>query len=177
MRNELETKPPTEEEIKACASVLSRLPERRLPLPIFKEICKKVVLTAFEVVSLRTSSDGQTQVLLSQRPDSDLWYPGEMHSPGVMLIPSDKDDENFVTALERLKVTELEGLQTSQPMFVANKILNTKRGVENANIHWMRVSGEPTHGKFYDIDNLPDNLINHHKVIIKTAYDNFLKDK
>lgn len=117
------------------------------------------------------------QVLLAQRPDNDPWWPGFLHSPGVMVIPTDKEDQDFKTVFQRLCSTELQGLLHSEPKFVTNKLLDTgRRGVENANIHWILVAGTPVYGDYFDIENLPENLMDHHRPIIEIAYHDLLEN-
>lgn len=113
-------------------------------------------------------------MLLFERPATDPWYAGQFHSPGVMVIPTDVVNSDFSTAFERLRKSELNGLTfTGQPMFVRNLLLDTKRGVENANIHWLKFNEYTGQGFLCSVGNLPDNLIDHHRVIIPTAYEHF----
>jgi hypothetical protein len=168
---------PSEGDIKKAAEVLSRLAPGKLPLPIFTEILRLGVLTAYEVVPVRVSEEGKVQVLLTERPTTDPWWPGELHAPGVMVIPTDED---FEQVHERLMKVELgEGIITQEPVHVRNIILETKRGIENANIHYMQImNGKPNEGTFYDIDKIPfDRLISHHQIIIPTAIAAFNKSR
>lgn len=173
-----ESIPPTPEEVLICADILRRLPVGKMPRPIFTEVLKKAVLTAYEVVPLRRNSSGVTEVLLFERPENDPWWPGQFHSPGVMVIPSDVEDTSFKTTFDRLKRSELGGLEfTGHPVFVGNLLLNTERGVENANIHWLEFSGFTGRGIICDVNNLPSDLIEHHKIIIPTACEHFINSR
>jgi hypothetical protein len=170
----VEKLPVTDNEVAVCADILARLPQGRVPLPIFTQILQKSVLTAFEVVPFVESAEGDTSVLLFERPPSDPWYAGQLHTPGVMVIPTDVATPDFRATFARLVKSELEGLDfTGFPVFVRNMLLDTKRGVENANIHWLRVDGYTGSAVRCSMGNLPDNLIDHHRVIIPTAYEHF----
>lgn len=163
---------PTEAEIGLAADVLSRLPIGRLPLPIFEEVAVRSVLTAYELVIFRFR-ENKLQVLLLQRDSNDPWWPDEWHSPGIILTP---EDASFEGAHKRLIDSELSGaIKITRPSFVDDLILDTKkRGIENAHIVWSMVQeGDPEHGEFFDVGNLPSDLIDHHHPILEAAISNY----
>ena len=161
---------PLEREIQDCALTLSRLPVGRLPQPIFYQVLEKTVMTALEVVPFCTTDTDK--VLLFARDKDDPYFAGQVHSPGVMIVPTDGD---FGEAFQRLVRTELMDIDIeNSPVFVEARLLKTRRGVENAMIHWIRVNPESSgRGTFYEVSPLPVNLIDHHHHIIPRAYSSY----
>lgn len=166
---------PTEKEALLAAEILSRFPVGRLPLSIYTEMARLNALTAYEHVTFREDDEGGLQVLLSQRGPNDPWWPNEWHSPGVMVTST---DSSFEDVHQRLVETELgENMNASDPCCVTSLPLDTARGKEIAYISWSFVSdGEPMKGQFFDIDNLPNDLIGHHYPILEAAIGDFNKN-
>src|SRR6185295_219689 len=69
----------------AMRAIMDSLPlNGRIPYPIFAAIARLGVLCSVEVVPLRVGPEGKTQVLLTQRPAGDEWWPNQWHVPGAM---------------------------------------------------------------------------------------------
>jgi hypothetical protein len=87
-----------------------------------------------------------------------------------MLRASDKPG-SYEDAFRRVQMNELKMGFFTAPEFVTARFLATDRGPENACIFVCEVEGEPDHGTFCDVDNLPPDLLTHHYEIIRVAVE------
>jgi|GEM_PF-3817005 len=165
--------------------------QSRLSFEEFTELAEKSILTCLELVPLRKNPEtGSTQVLLYQRPESDPWWPGELHSSGTVVLKKDMD--NHALPFDRLLGEEGElkgGVQTnSQPTFVEQSYRSpedTGRGTELALVYYIEAthtSENPTVGTWIDVDeSFPGNaggqVIEHHIEMVTTAARRFENDK
>jgi hypothetical protein len=147
--------PLSEAEQEQLQSLIARVPEGFLPLGMFLEIARLVVLPVIELVCFKYDED-RTKVLLLERAASDTLWPGQVHSPGSVVRPT---DTGFKDAIARIIDDELSGLELSQPKYLKTVFNETKRGKEVALIYVAEVLSEPSIGEFYDFDKLPDNLM------------------
>lgn len=138
-------------------ALLSRLEAGFLPFDIFVQIARLVVLSIIEFVPIRVY-EGQLQVLLIGRDEDDTIWPGSIHVPGAVIRPTDKQ-EKLNIVFDRIIKEELKGTKVSEPVYVKNMFHESRRGMEQAQIFIVEVLAEPLVGKFYDIDHLPDNLM------------------
>lgn len=146
----------------------------RQPLPLFAEISRIATLPTYEIIPLRRNPEtGRVEILLTQRPSDDLWWPDMWHNPGSVLLASDElaDTHDFGGPEARVFEGELAGAITvvSGPHFIDIERRSVQRGHEIAVITWAEVSGEPTVGKYYDVDNLPENIMQHQLPSFKAA--------
>ena len=162
---------PTEEEIKQAAATLRRLPPGRLPLDVFIEVVRLVPAPIVEVVPVRKNSNGETEILLTKREETDPIWPGMLHTPGTVILASDKGENNEEAFMRIQK--ELGGVETSEPHFVKNTFHEVKRGKEQAQVYWAEVTGAPVVGEFYSAAQLPDTLVDTQVDFIKAAVSNF----
>src|SRR5581483_10648257 len=148
----------SESEVTQAADLLSRLKPGFLPLKIFHEVTRLTVMPIVEVVPLRLARSGKIEILLLQREADDPVWPGQLHVPGTVIRATDTPG-SFNTPLQRVLTKELNGTKTSEPMFVKSILHHSGRGIEASQIFWVKVEGEPTEGKFYDVDSLPQSLV------------------
>lgn len=149
---------PTLEEITAAARVLSKLHPGLLPLPIFLETTRLTVSSIVEVVPLRKRGDS-VEVLLTKRDSDDPNWPGMLHTPGTVVRPTDEEG-SYASAFERILGGELASVKlTGEPQYVDSVLHKVKRGMEDAKIFFVEVRGEPTTGAFYNVQALPENVV------------------
>lgn len=159
---------------KKLVDLLSALKPGLLPLGVFVQIAKLVVLSIIEFVPLRLNENGQVEVLLLSRGDDDAIWPGVLHTPGTVLRPTDTQGKSYL-AFERILKDELMGTESSSPHYVGSNLHRSKRGAEQAQIYWIEVLGPPKAGQFYEVDNLPSNLMESQKAFILLATRNYLE--
>lgn len=151
-----------------------------LPLEIFLEMARLNVLTSVEVIPLKVNGYDKTQVLLTQRPEGDIWE-GQWHAPGSMMRASDPVSYGHDVSAPLGRILgdngELKGAKAiGNPVFVGHERRKTKRGDELSLIYYVEVVGEPSEGEFFNIDGFPSNMkdkggvIDHHiKMILESA--------
>jgi len=161
----------SEEDVKIVVNILSKLKPGFLPFPIFHEIARLTAVPILEVVPLRKTENG-IEILLLQRDQDDPVWPGQLHTPGTVIRATDCDT-NFKEAFNRIFDNELTDVQASEPVFVNNTIHHSGRSTEISQIYWTEVTGESKVGKFYDVDNLPTELIQTQLDFIPAAIEHF----
>jgi hypothetical protein len=166
----------TPEEIQQTADLLSKLEPGFLPYPVFEQVARLVALPIIEVIPLRKSPDGQAEVLLIERPDDDPLFAGALHTPGTVIRATDvhKPGMHNWPAFERVIQEELKGTEVSPPQYVGSMFHASKRGAEQAQLYWVEVKSEPKVGRFYDVNNLPSELIESQRDFITLAVKDFL---
>lgn len=134
--------------------LLKKLDIGLLPLEVFYEISRITCNVAYEIVPLRLRN-GKVQILLTRRAADDPFWPNLLHSTGTIMRASD----DFKSAKERLLADELPGIKyKGEPVFVYNSAGTTARGSCVAIFHYLETISSPV-GEWYDIDNLPDDVI------------------
>lgn len=123
---------------------------------LFGEAC-------LELYICRRTPDGREQVYLIPRPDNDPFYPSMLHMPGVRKIPTELDADHVRRALKEIPFK----INPSCIEYFASATFKAKRGTEYADIRRVIVPYIYGHDHFYDVDHLPQNMIEHHKAIIK----------
>lgn len=155
---------------KKIVELLDKLEPGFLPYEVFIAIARLMALPIIEIIPLTKTDVGEVQVLLLERHrDKDLWA-GMVHTPGTVIRAGDSEE----TAFERILRDELNGTKTNKPVFVDNVIHKSKRGSEVARIFYVDVIGEPKTGKFYDVKELPDNLIPEQRKFIEMAAEKYV---
>lgn len=151
---------------------------------LYNTFAPKCAFTAIETVFLKRDNRGHVNVLLTKRPPNDAYYPNQWHSPGTMLRGADVPKETktnpdvpkfdgYKEAFDRLVEGELKLQFRGEPKQVKSFLHFTPRGPENALIFLCELDGEPKVGRFFDIMELPPDLIEHHHRIIYTAVKAF----
>ena len=82
----------SQEEIAVLAAdLLERLPPGRLPKVVFDQVVPSVVWSTVDIAPFMHVA-GVTKVLLGKRPADDQWWPGAWHMSGVILLPTDEQE-------------------------------------------------------------------------------------
>ena len=153
-------------------SGLSKYRNKLLPLPIFLEIYKIVVLTTVEIVPLIKNGDS-IKVLLTKRGANDPTWPNLYHIPGTVLRSSDKIG-SFADAYKRILINELKNIKTLNiPTLIEPILRDLGRGKEVTLLHWTLIKNKPSVGRLFDINNLPKNIIRPQIKYIKLAVKHF----
>ena len=163
----------SEEKIAELVAHLAELTPGYYPGPIFQQFSRLTVNPIIEIVPLRKRPDSQLEVLLLERDVDDPIFPGELHTPGTVIRPSDSSG-SFKDAFERILEDELSGLKTKPPVFVQNIFHHSGRGMESSQIFWTEVLEEPKVGRFYEVDRLPERLMASQLDFIPIAIDHYL---
>ena len=160
----------TDPDIQKTTALLRKLKPGFLPYPIFEQVARLVALSIIEFVPLRTVG-GVAEVLLLQRAADDPLWPGALHTPGTIIRATDLSPDKYSTwpAFQRILHDELRGTAVSDPHYVGSLLNKSKRGVEQAQLYWVEVLGEPKIGDFYPLNNLPADLIKSQLVFIQEA--------
>jgi hypothetical protein len=164
----------TTEEIQTITQLLAKLEPGFLPFEVFHAITRLVATPIIEIVPLRHNSDGETEILLLRRDNNDPVWPNKLHVPGTVIRSSDSSD-NFDEAFERILSGELNGVTTDQPTFVKNVIHHSGRGMEVSQIYWIEVTSQPSIGQFYNVKELPAELVESQLDFIPAAIEHFTK--
>jgi hypothetical protein len=144
----------SDEEIKNVVDALKKLEPGFLPLPIFHEVTRLTATPIIEVVPLRRAAE-KVEILLLKRDNDDPVWPNQLHAPGTVLRATD----SIESALERITSKELTGIKVSKPKFVTNVLHHSGRGMETSQVYWVNVENAAKVGQFYDVEQLPENLV------------------
>lgn len=161
----------SEAEIQQVASLLAKLEPGLLPFAIFHQITRLTTTAILEIVPLRRNGDKIEILLLPRGVDDPVW-PGQLHVPGTVILATDTLD----TVFDRLLSKELSGIDVSSPKFVKNIVHHSGRGTEASQIYWVNVTGEPRVGYFYNVDKLPETLVQTQLDFIPAAIDDYRQD-
>ena len=153
-------------DIDSVVSYLRNAQPGRQPLEIFIELARLVVLPTLEIIPLRKKPEtGITEVLMTQRPATDPWWPNLWHNPGTVLLATDplQDKHDYSEPEKRVFEGELQSAVTvvRGPFEIDIERRNCIRGQEIAVICWAEVSGEPVVGEYFALDELPTDLVEH----------------
>lgn len=161
--------------IPEVVSALSRVQAGYLPADLFFQVSRLTVVAAVEVVPLRYW-EGECQVLLTQRPANDPYWPGQWHNPGSIMRPTDEPG-TFASAIERVCVGELGLTSSPELTFVAPWFWHGARGSVVSLVHWLDVShvNNIQDGTFYSVHNLPADLISGMQPILNLAIEHYTK--
>lgn len=161
----------TDDEVAQLTTTLARLQPGFLPFDFFIQLARLTVTPTLELVPLRTNN-GHVEVLLIPRANDDKFWPGELHVPGTIIRSTDRDP-HFAEAFDRLFKNELKSPTASQPTFVTSMVNQTKRGTECIQVFYTEISGEPPVGTFYDVNQLPTNLLASQRGFIGEAIEHY----
>lgn len=167
-------------DVKTTLEVVAKIiNNRNLPQSIFNEFQKAFGGTSLEVVPIKFDATGNIQVFLTQRPMSDPYWPGDYHVPGTMIFPWDLElKDGFDEGWARLMSKEIMSSEhVSSVSSVETLSLKTRRGAETAVVHNLVFRDDPggiKGGEWFDINDLPKNLVEHHHQIIFTGIHDFV---
>ena len=180
---------PSDAEIAAAIQTLSRLEKGRLPLDLFLQMARLATLSTVELVPIRNKGT-EAEVLLLQRDKDDKHWPNQWHVPGTVIIPTDSlaHPHDFSAPLGRLiggdgEMKVGEGVSTvAPPVYIDTERRKTERGDEMAAIHYVEVEGEPVVGRFFSMDEFPNNVpeagvIDHHRDFIPRVIAQYMRNK
>jgi hypothetical protein len=149
--------------------------KERLPRPIFEGALAIIPGASMEVVPMHNDGMGNISVFLTKRDNNDKFWPGQYHCPGTMVLNRDFTSDELDSAWKRLKTNEFHEQGIGSPVFVSKNLLKTKRGNEVALVHYVEVPLDLAGGEYFLIENLPENLVEHHRNIINIAADYYKK--
>lgn len=159
-------------DIKEVIQLLQKLQPGFLPFPIFNAICRLVVTAIVELVPLRRTPDGRTEVLLTQREADDPFWPRKWHNPGTVIRSTDIDE---AAALARVLQNELQLPldNTPGPTYAGHLFHSTIRGAEATQVYYIELAENPPTGTFYDVEQLPEDMIESHVKVVHKAVQAF----
>lgn len=160
---------PSDLEVQAAADTLSRLPRGFLPNRIFLEVTRLAVTPVTEFAPIR-EKDGKLQVLLTQRPHDDPNWPSMWHIPGTVIRSTDQKG-HLGDAAHRVMNGELHGTvpMLGEPQLVQVTFDDILRGAEVDHVYYFKTDACDTdlvEGRFFDVDELPDEIMPHHVPMI-----------
>jgi len=162
-------------ELQTLVSLLKKLEPGFLPQDVFTEFTRISVTAICEVVPLRKNTEGKVEVLLLQREEGDVYWPGKLHTPGTVIRSTDEKGSMKMPFQRVLK--ELDNPENiPEPTFVDYLFHKNSRGSELAIIHYIHFLEEPVHGRFYSLENLPETLVQEQIPFIHMAAKIFLQD-
>lgn len=136
-----------------------------LPYELFSEIARLTVTPVVELVAFKRVGN-TIRVLLVRRPEDDQVWPGMFHIPGSIILPTDATHED---ALHRIISGKFAALRIAKPAFVTLSLCATSRGTELALVYCAEVQKGSSAGQWYNVDDLPDSLIEGHAGFISAA--------
>ncbi|MEP6710168.1 MAG: hypothetical protein ABJA64_00420 [Candidatus Saccharibacteria bacterium] len=153
---------PTEDEINNAAAIIHQLPRGFLPKQLFYAIAEKTVINTIEMMILRFNK-GIIEILLTQRPPDDPYWPNAWHIPGTVLLSTDSEGD-YSSAFFRIFDGELAGkvVPLSKPSFVVTKFWDNGRGRELDQVFFVDTLVEDINlddGRFYSIEELPEGIL------------------
>ena len=158
----------TDDEMKMVEQILSKLSPGYLPFNIFAAVSRLVVTATAEVIPFRKGNNG-LEVLLIERPKSDPFWGGLYHFPGSVLR-ADDNDTLYESSFKRIFEEELHGvLVIGEPKYFKTQFQKLKRGATLTAIHIIEVAGNSPVGTFFNVEYLPQNIIEYHRENIISA--------
>lgn len=136
---------------------------------VFNAMASILRLPAFEIILLRKGPYGQ-EVLLQQRPENDVHFPYQFHSPGTIARLSDATQGD---TLKRLARTEFGDENIAKQAVLAG--INFSRHARGGEVHIIHYAfankDQKTKGTWFPVDQLPKPFMEHHRPLIKTALE------
>lgn len=172
---------PTEEEIAQAVRVINKLPKGYLPFDLFIAVAAKVTVPTMEVAALRRAGNGNVEVLLTQRPADDPYWPSGWHLTGTVIRANDKEGTDFSSGVERVLQDELHGTikPVSDIKYAGIKFWDVKRGRELDQMFYFETNAtdeDVQEGKFFDVSKLPETTLEHHKIMIPEIVEAFSRE-
>ena len=160
----------TEEEIITLTELLKKIKPGFLPLSVFIQIARIYVTAVIEIVPLY-NGNGVVKVLLQERDVSDPVWGGALHTAGSVIRATDESGD-FRSAIERILQKELKNIELkNEPTFVKTIFHQVKRGRELGLVFYIELKTDKVSniGELYNIDNLPDKIVDTQIQFIKDA--------
>jgi hypothetical protein len=156
-----------EELAELTGTLLERFEPGWLPLPVFSGVLRLAVASTVEVVALRTEDPEDPEVLMTQRPENDMWWASQWHVPGSLLLPNDevRDVHDFSAPIARVFDSELEGRieALGKPSLFDLQRRSGPRGKELTPFFWTEVAlvpgaSEPANSRFFKASEIAGGL-------------------
>lgn len=160
----------TEQEAEKMAGMLSKFDRGFYPFPVFVEFCRLNKLSAIEIVPLVQFEPGNPKILLIKREDNDRFWPGQYHTPGCIVRPTDSLED----AKNRVIVEEMQSpVVVIPPVLVTVADHNTERWDNLMILHWMLIEEPGVVGELFEYKRLPKNIVKSQLSLIYTAVQHF----
>jgi hypothetical protein len=142
---------------------------------LFDALNLKQPTFAFEGVLLRENPEsGTLEVYLTQRSMSDTAYPGEFHCPGSGM----RNKENWAKVASRLARNEYKvPVKNVTVLYETGFFYDEARGWYWSVPCLVELESEPAVGKWYPVDQLPENTVMHHRNDIIPAVVNYWRNR
>lgn len=144
----------------------------KLPLDIFNQIARLNVLPVVEVVPFYRTEQGNIEVYLLQRDNDDNMWPGQYHIPGTIVSATDHAG-SFKDAIDRIVNSRLSSFLPGNFQMVDVQLCKVSRGMEVAIVFMTELRISPDPKSLFDLNNLPENMIDGHEGFIKIAKQEF----
>lgn len=155
-------------------SLLNKLEPGVLPINIFYAIVRLIVTPTYLVVPL-FKDNGILKVQLLERAADDPHWAGQVALPGKILIST---DQNLNNVYSRLIKSEIPSAKVKEgPIFCGHVFEQIPRGREISLINYILLFEPPSEGNLYDVENLPDNIIETEIKRVKMAVEHYKKSK
>lgn len=170
----------TDQDIQQTQQLLAQLEPGTLPPPIFEEVTRLSVTAILELVPYRRVGEGKFEILVIPQSQDDPHWPGQLHTPGTVLLPTDSDD--YREALERA-FAEV-GRQSSgyAPQYVGTLFHTVSRGKELTLVLAVEITDEREKDHWIALAEVPEVVIDtqvtfiEHTVAKVTAQENHAKN-
>lgn len=162
----------TKNEISSIVKSLKKLEPGFMPKEIFYELSRLVVFVAVDIVVFRKRGN-TIEVLLVKRPEDDPYWPGLYHITGCIVLSTDKAGP-LEDAQKRVLEGELNGIRyKNDPKFVTFRFGKGERGTALTLLHWINASSEPKVGNWFDVNELPKDILRSQIPSIKLALEDY----
>ena len=153
----------TDEERKAAAEALARIkdPSGHLGTELFDQIARFSTSIAFEAVLMRPGQDGGEEVYLTQRDTNDTAYPGAWHCPGSILRRGEQPADVAKRLAKKEYLVPIVDFKKVDEFFYQES-----RGWFCSFIYLIQTEREPEAGAWFSVDDLPDQVVPHHRDVI-----------
>lgn len=148
-----------------------------LPNEVFNALLKILPQVAVESAIVRRVDDGSNTGLIKaylvQRPPDAPSHAGQWHSPGSFI----RQGETVANVMCRISKRELKTAKIVH--WHQERVQNNNlepRGHTISLISSCAIVGEPTGGKWFALDQLPDQLVNHHHDLLWAAAQSLLTE-
>ncbi len=152
-------------------NLLNKLNPGVLPRDIFFALIRLVVSATYLVVPIFEDKNGKIKVYLIKRETDDPHWPGLLHIPGKIIIPTDTTIKDTYLRLLKTEVPELK--IKNNPIFCGYVFDEIPRGKEISLINFVVLKEKPKSGFLYSADKLPKNTISTEVKRIKMAVKHY----
>jgi ADP-ribose pyrophosphatase YjhB (NUDIX family) len=137
-------------------------PARPMSTAFFNALARLTISNAYEAVYLRSIHRAKLEVLMTKRDNQGV-YPNQWHCPGSVQRPRESEEELF----SRLAEHEFKTPIVARRLVEIYDLPNEARGHFKLHIYLINLQLGKNHaGNWFDVENLPDNTIWHHRDIV-----------